>query len=274
MIIILLNIFKTLIMKNLKLGLFSLLAVLAISVFLTSCEQDVTDNVPSIEEQIDNSKMPEGHLATELDLRDEDNPLKGAVISVSTNNDEIFTQLTMANFKVKVINSSELDNSEGDNEEDVDKVDENFDESLLNTDEHFFSMKIMAENINEDEFIRYTFGDELLTVLKKYKAQTHIQISPEENNSVDNRNSVWTNYFKAYGDGGQINTKLRIWYDYHCNYNYYKWDTQYGFLWSYEFYSCKWPWNSSTRKRYIYFTVIQDVLREYEEHNTSTCSTC
>jgi len=35
--IILLNIFKTLI----KLGLFSLLAVLAVSVFITSCEQDI-----------------------------------------------------------------------------------------------------------------------------------------------------------------------------------------------------------------------------------------
>jgi len=36
--IILLNIFKTLIMKNLKLGLFSLLAILAVSVFLTNRE--------------------------------------------------------------------------------------------------------------------------------------------------------------------------------------------------------------------------------------------
>jgi|GEM_PF-3070985 len=55
MIIFLLNIFKTLIMKFLKvkLGLFSLLTVLAVSVFLTSCDQQeaiVPDTINGVNE--------------------------------------------------------------------------------------------------------------------------------------------------------------------------------------------------------------------------------
>jgi len=43
-------------MKNLKIkfGLFSLLAILAVSVFLTSCEQEIIRTVPTIEETLTN----------------------------------------------------------------------------------------------------------------------------------------------------------------------------------------------------------------------------
>jgi len=264
-------------MKNSKigLGLFSLFALFAVSVFFTSCaKEEIQEAVLTLEEQIDNSKIPEGRLSTELDLRDEANPLNGAIISVSTNNEAIFAQLTPANFKAEVINSSELENSEEDNTEDVDREDVNFDESLLNTDEHFFSMKIIAENINEDEFIKYTFGDELLAVLKKYKAQTHIQVSSEENNSPNSRYSVWRNYFRATGDGGAIPTKLYVRYNYHCTSSYYGRNTNYGFYNYYNFHSCRWPWTSSSRKRYSYFTVIQDVLKSYSRANTNICGRC
>jgi len=232
------------------------------------------ENVPTLEEQIDNGQMPEGHLATELHLYDEENPGISAVLSVSTNNEEIFAQLTATNFKAELITLSQVENLAGSNVEDIDRIDENFDESLLNTDEHFFSMKILDESIDEGESIRYTFGDELLAVLKRYKAQTHIQVSPEEDNSAGSRYDVWNNAFQANGDGGSIVTKLNVRYSYSCSGSFYGKDTQGGFLNYYRFRSCKWPWNSSTRNRYSYFTVIQDVLKSHYSYRVYECETC
>jgi len=167
-----------------------------------------------------------------------------------------------------------LEKSAEKNVGDIDGTDEDLDENLLNTNEYFFSMKILEEYTNESEAIQYTFGDGLLTVLKKYKAQTHIQISSDDINSIDNRYSVWNNAFFAKGDGGSVVTKLNVRYDYNCNANFYGQDTNGGFLNSYTFKSCIWPWNSSTRKRYSYFTVIQDVLKSHTPYKTSSCGSC
>jgi len=59
-------------MKNLKLKsiLFSLMAIAMVTVFLSSCEQDIVETPTNLEALIDNTKMPEGHLATKLDLKD------------------------------------------------------------------------------------------------------------------------------------------------------------------------------------------------------------
>ena len=65
--LILLTIFKTLIMKNLKikLGLFSLLTILAVSVFFTSCEQEYIVAVPVEGTAVEDSrifKIPDEYL--------------------------------------------------------------------------------------------------------------------------------------------------------------------------------------------------------------------
>jgi len=257
-------------MKFLNFTLLSFLSILGISVLLTSCGQEVIEStLHEIEEQLTDNQMPEGEYVTTLQVRDENNPESGALISVSTNNEEIYAQLIADNFEAKLVDLATLEAFQ--NVEDVGRTDEESNESLLNTDEHFFSMKTLETYTNEDEFVQFTFGDELLNVLRKYKAQTHIQVSQEEDNS---RWSVWSNAFIAYGDGGSIPTKLNVRYDYNCNSNYFGSNTNSGFYNSYDFRSCKWPTNISTRKRYSYFTLTQDVLQSYTVYRTGACGSC
>gem|GEM_PF-2003892 len=60
-------------MKNfkIKLGLFSLLAILAVSVFLTSCEQTIIDGVQTETDAVSNSLLTEDELLAKLNS-DED----------------------------------------------------------------------------------------------------------------------------------------------------------------------------------------------------------
>jgi len=125
---------------KIKLGLLSLLTVLAVSVFLTSCEQDVIENIPKVEEEVVGNQMPEGRFVTKLNLQDESTLEDIALISVSTNNEEIFAQFTAANFKAKLTTSNDLEKLAAENVEDIDARSEQ-DPSLLNTDEHFFTSK-------------------------------------------------------------------------------------------------------------------------------------
>lgn len=46
------------------------MAIAMVTVFLSSCEQDIVETPTNLEALIDNTKMPEGHLATKLDLKD------------------------------------------------------------------------------------------------------------------------------------------------------------------------------------------------------------
>ncbi len=263
-------------MKFLKLGFFSLLAILAVSVFLTSCEQEVVENIPNLEEEIGNNQIPEGRFVAELNLQDESSLEDIALISVSTNNEEIYAQFIAANFKAKLTTSNDLEKLAAENVEDIDVRSEQ-DESLLNTDEHFFTVKILEEYVGEDKPVQYTFGDELLAVVKKYKAKTFFQVSSEEGDALNSRYSVFRNAFTAYGDGGNIRTKLRIGIDYCGSYSSYDdsfHNTNTGFYNYYTFKTCKWPWNTSAKKRYTTFTVTQDVLRRYSRWNTDSCKKC
>jgi len=227
-----------------------------------------------LEKQTDRVEMPEGHLSTKLNLQDEDNPESSALITISTNNEEIFAQFSADNFKAEMVSLADLEKSANENVENVDGTDEDSDESLLNSEEHFLSLKIVEEYTNEGEFVQYTFGDELLKVLKKYKAQTHIAYELDTNSSKKGKNDVNKNAFNAYGDGGVIPTKVRVYYDYDCGGKTYYKTTDNGFYNSYTFKSCKYPYERSTRKRYKYFTVTQDVLTRYTPVTTSACLTC
>ena len=255
-----------------KLGLLSLLAVLTVSVFLTSCEQEIVEAAPTPDEHIGSNEMPEGRFVTKLNLQDESTLEDVALISVSTNNEEIFAQFTTDNFKVKLTTANDLEKLAAENVEDIDVRSEQ-DESLLNTDEHFFTVKILEEYVDEDNPVQYTFGDELLAVVKKYKAKTFFQVSAEENDALKSRFSVYRNAFWAQGDGGYVRTKLRIGIDY-CGGSDTFYNTNSGFYNSYTFKTCQWPFNSSARKRYTTFTVTQDVLKNYSRWNTSSCKRC
>jgi len=262
-------------MKILKLKsiLFSLTAIALITAFLSSCEEDLINKSPSIEEQVDHSSIPEGNLKTELNLSIDSK--SRAVISVSTNNNEIFAQLIHNNFKAELITLNMEDSREND-VEDINRIDEDFDESLLNTDEYFFSMKILEEYTNEGDVILYTFGEELLATLEKYKAQTHIQISSQKDNAINDRYDVDRGYVLVYGDGDHDGkrTKLRMRYDYNCGGRVFYKETSIGFYTDYEFNSCVWPYSRSDRNRYTSFSVIQDQAQSFHRGDSPICYGC
>jgi len=269
-------------MKILKLKsiLFNLVAITLATVFLSACEQDYPDvdnNNSVAEKTTDNITMPEGHLSVDLNLRDENNPENGALISISTNNEEIFGQLSADNFKTEFVSLADLEKSADENIENVDKTSGDVDESSLNTEEHFLSIKVVEENAGDEKHVKYTLGDDLLAALKKYKAQTHIQFNTGSNDSGSAKSGafdVYKNAFTAYGDGGVVSTKVRVYYDYGCSGALYYKTTDYGFLNSYTFKSCNYPYVRSDRKRYTYFTVTQDVLNSFSVFNTSSCENC
>jgi len=277
-------------MKNLlfKRNLTLLLcAVFAMMFVFSSCGKEDVSNVSSSdtqEEQVGDLDMPQGNFTTKLDLRDqnsiesrdENGQGAGALIELSTNNEEIFAHLNKENFKISLITQQQLETVEDRNIEDIDKVTGDIDESQHNSAEHFLTIKILTENVNDDETVSYTLSDELLKILKKYKAGTFIQFSSDSEELLDNRShyNVYKNYFYAKGDGGNIPTKLNIYYDYFCSNTTYNSQTQYGFYNYYRFRSCEWPWNSSNRKRYRYFYVTQDVLKSFSNGTTSRCESC
>lgn len=258
--------------------LLSLLFLLVALTMTTSCEHKIVDElpVPEVEEVLVSNKYPEGRLAKRMVLTDKNDDSKGAVISVSTNTSEILHLLTDANMEAKLITPNDLAQLENDHlPEEVDLTNEASDESLLNSEIHFFTLTILEERTSDGEAIQYTFSDELLAVLKKHKASTHVQFPTKASNPQDSRaEQVWKNGFWAYGDGGSIRTKLKVHYSYGCTGPYYSRDTNSGFLYSYKFRSCKWPWNSSQRKWYSGFSVIQDVLRNFTIFNTNECGKC
>ncbi len=265
-------------MKMLKLNAVGLLLILAAMFFVSSCgyeKMEYSKEFDFEEELIPEEENLRGRLSTELILTDKNDPMTGAVISISTNNSDIRAQFTAANISVEKVTLADIENSA--KEEMVENIEEeaiNSDPTLLNSEEHFFTLEILNEFTKEGEFLQYTFSDELLKTLKKYKARTHIQFYEVSNSALNSRGPVDRNAFTAYGDGGSIVTKLHVRYTYNCNNTIYGRDTNGGFLYSYTFRSCHWPWTASSRKRYTGFTLIQDVLKRFTRYNTSWCNKC
>jgi len=265
---------------KLKSILFSLMAIAMVTVFLSSCKKDFSEDPLNPEQELVNSdyeidepNIPTGNFISKLTLKDEKGFVDIALISVSTNNEEIYKQFTSENFKAELITLAESEKLANENVEDIDERSENVDESLLNTDEHFFTVNILEEYLNDDVFIKYTFGSGLLSVLKKYKAKTYFQFSPESSDALESRNRVFANAFTAYGDGGSVKTKLRIGIDY-CGGLDWFYNTNSGFYNYYAFKTCQWPFASRDTKRYTTFTVTQDVLESFYRYNTYTCKKC
>ncbi len=267
-------------MKTLKLnsGYICTLFVLAVTFFMTSCGYEHIDYLPEedLEEQWAPQETPQGHLSSNLVLIDRNNPRKGAQIAVSTNNPDIYAQLTNENFKMEVVAVSAVDKLDNDVAENIDGENGDSDTSLGNTPDHFLTFKILEEFTNEEEAVKYTFGNELRKVLEKYKAQMYIQLDTEKTKRHDTSGPIVNNAFIAHGDGSAdgLRTKLEAWYDYSCSGYFHRWQTRTGFYHSYVFRSCKWPWNSSTRRRYSSWVVTQDVVEHVYVFRTADCQHC
>lgn len=81
---------------KIKLGLLSLLAVLAVSVFLTSCEQDALDITNAVESGVDELSF---NYDKDIEILSE-NGLSKVTITASANDESLLNEIKQGNFKI------------------------------------------------------------------------------------------------------------------------------------------------------------------------------
>lgn len=234
--------------------------------------QEIIESENLNEEEMVGSQSPvtQGSLQKKFEVQLEE---ASYLISLSTDNKEIFESLNEKSVTGELLFVDQVDQKE--NTEDINSPlteKEEDDNVNKNSDEHFISIYIKEIKQSDTKSLKVTLSDNLIRVLKKYKAKTIIH--HEYNDDQTKAFNLNTNGFVAYGDGGVVKTKLKIYYKYSSNGTVFSSTTRYGFLNDYTFRSCEWPTRISSRCRYTRFVVTQDVLTSYIPFNTSKCKKC
>jgi len=94
---------------KIRLGLFSLVAVLAVSVFLTSCEQTIIDSAEAETNSIDNSLLTEDELLAKLNS-DED--AMAFILAVEELENIVGNTLQQTNTSVDMLRSNSQNEAE------------------------------------------------------------------------------------------------------------------------------------------------------------------
>jgi len=219
--------FKTLIMKNLKIkmGLFSLLAILAVSVFLTSCEQEVldsqiSDDINQIEmkqelNDLENKIETEATHNKEVVINDEATGVI-ATLSVSTNVPQLLNFYNENNLKLKVGETLEADAydrngiaTETDNNEFT-----TLDKNANIVEIRLLNISSTTGNVEDIPAISFKFEDELRQALKENNAGILLNL---EGDSMSRGTSyVYGRSTRMRSDGSNDgrNAKARVYYRY------------------------------------------------------------
>ena len=208
-------------MKILKLGLFSLLAILAVSVFLASCEQEeVTNQIQeetelinhALEKQLEESVTFEKNLVIE-NRAEKKLGINNVDIIIKSNDEDILKHFNKNSISLEM-GEITIEEDQSDNIEDkANEVTTADNLSGFEENQKFVQIILQgsgnAPTSTENLAFSVDFSDELVEEIRRNKIATVIDFGTDKSEIQSKNYWVWSTNkrVKIKGDGGNINTR-------------------------------------------------------------------
>ncbi len=224
-------------MKTLKLGIFSLLAVLAVSVFLTSCEQDTID-LPDVVEDVNELSFDHDK---DLEIFSE-NGLNKVIITASSNDESLLNEIEQANFNLVPIfeqPAEDLNQSTDDRTSNVSEDAESFtggtsvgfnvNNVVLEEGAIGYKIEVKGNDYNRASGNRTWYSSRNKVLVKRYgglchRAEVWRRLYSSSNYSYKINHNNCSNGSTYYNGGNSYRLKAKISYGSSYNYNIWFWN--------------------------------------------------